>query len=181
MTEDNNGKTYSFDTCSECKLHCCQNANPPLTFNRKKTLSNYVVSQKIPLQSLFAEEEYSHSAADADGICVFYNKETKKCRVHQVKPETCRAGPVTFDINPQTRKVEFFLKKTEICALSQELYVDEKRLNAHLEIAKAEILRLICQLDAKALRAILKISEPQTFKIGENELPTDVLLKLGIE
>jgi uncharacterized protein len=181
MTEDGNGKTYSFDTCSECKLICCQDANPPLTINRKKILSDCLKVKKIPIQSLFVEEDYSHPAADANGICAFYNKKTKKCRVHQVKPETCLAGPVTFDINLKTRKLEFFLKKAELCVLAQELYEDKKRFNAHLEVARAAILRLICELDAEALKAILRIPEPQTFKIGENELPTEVLFKLGIE
>jgi uncharacterized protein len=180
MTEDRNGKTYSFDTCSECKLICCQDANPPLTVNRKKIISDHLKAQKIPV-SLFVDEDYSYPTCDANGICTFYNKETKKCGVHQVKPETCRAGPVTFDINLQTRKVEFFLKKAELCALAQELYENKKRFNAHLEVAMAEILRLICELDGDALKAILRIPEPQTFKIGENELPIEVLFKLGIE
>ncbi|MCJ7763290.1 YkgJ family cysteine cluster protein [Candidatus Bathyarchaeota archaeon] len=180
MSEDRNGKTYSFDVCSQCKLICCQDANPPLTLNRKKILREYVKEQKVPVQTLFAGEEYSHPAADANGICVFYNKETRNCRVHPVKPETCRAGPVTFDINLKTRKVEFYLKKNEICALAQTLYENKEPFREHLEVAKAEILRLICELDAEALKTILKIPEPQTFKIDENELPKEVIKKLGI-
>ena len=49
-----------------------------------------------------------------------------------------------------------------------------------MEAAKPEILRLISELDADALKAILQIPEPQTFKIDENDLPTEVMLKLGI-
>jgi uncharacterized protein len=180
MSEDRNGKTYSFDVCSQCNRICCQDANPPLTLNRKKSLTEYVKEQKVPVKTLFAGEEYSHPAGDAQGICFFYNKETRKCSVHPVKPETCRAGPITFDINLKTRQVEFYLKKGEICAFAQVLYGNKELLGKHLEAAKSEILRLICELDVAALKTILKIPEPQTFKISEYELPKEVIKKLGI-
>ena len=180
MSEDRNGKTYSFDVCSQCKLICCQDANPPLTLNRKKILTKYMAEQKVTVKTLFVDEEYSHPTADAQGICVFYNKETRKCRVHPVKPETCKAGPITFDINLKTRKVEFYLKKGEICAFAQVLFENKELLGKHLEAAKSEILRLICALDADSLKNILKIPEPQTFKIAENELPRECFAKLGL-
>jgi hypothetical protein len=41
-------------------------------------------------------------------------------------------------------------------------------------------LRLISELDAEALKTILRIAEPETFKVGENELPHEVKQKLGI-
>jgi Fe-S-cluster containining protein len=181
MSEDRNGKTYSLDVCSQCKLICCQEANPPLTPNRKKIISNYVKEHRIPVQNLFAGEEYSHPATDSNGICVFYNKENRKCQVHTVKSETCRAGPVTFDINLKTGKVEYYLKKGEICLFAQILYENKEQFKQHLEAAKAEILRLICELDENALRAILKIPEPQTFKVGEDDLPKEVAAKLKVE
>ena len=180
MPEDRNGKTYSFDVCSQCKLICCQDANPPLTSKRMETLRAYVEEQEIPVQKAFAGKEYFHPTSDSEGICVFYNKQTQKCRVHKVKPETCRAGPVTFGINLKTRKVEFYLKKGQICAFAKVLYENKELLSKHLEAAKPEILRLISELDADALKAILQIPEPQTFKIDENDLPTEVILKLGI-
>jgi uncharacterized protein len=180
LLEDRNGKTYSFDVCSHCKLICCQDANPPLTSKRMKTLSDYVKEQKIPIQKPFAGKEYLHPTSDSEGICLFYNKQTQKCRVHPVKPETCRAGPITFDINLKTRKVEFYLKKGEICAFAKVLNENKELLRKHLEAAKPEIMQLISELDADALKAILQIPEPQTFKIDQNDLPTEIMLKLGI-
>lgn len=179
MSNDRNGKTYSFDVCSECKLMCCQGANPPLTAPRKKIIRKYLKSQGTD-QDVFVDEAYSHPASDEHEYCVFYSKETGKCCVHAVKPETCVAGPITFDINLQTGKVEFFLKKGSICAFAQKLYADDVKFKSHLEAAKPEIIRLICKLDGKALKAILKIPEPETFKVGENELPLEVRKKLGI-
>jgi Fe-S-cluster containining protein len=180
VPEERNGKTYSFDVCSQCNLICCQDANPPLTSKRIETLRAYVEAQKIPVQNPFACKEYSHPTSDSEGVCVFYSKQTQKCRVHSVKPETCRAGPITFDINLRTWQVEFYLKKGEICAFAQGLYENKELLRKHLNAAKPEIMRLISDLDADALKAILKIPEPQTFKIDQNDLPAEIMLKLGI-
>jgi hypothetical protein len=52
---------------------------------------------------------------------------------------------------------------------------------AHFNVAKEELLKLICGLDSKALQAILKIEEPQTVKIGEEDLPEEVIKKLGLK
>ncbi len=100
--------------------------------------------------------------------------------MHSVKPETCVAGPVTFDVNFSTKKIEWFLKKSAICAFAQTLYEDKAAFKEHFEIAKAQLTRLICELDAEELRAIVKIEEPQTFKIGEDDLPAELVEKLGL-
>jgi len=71
-------------------------------------------------------------------------------RVHSVKPETCRAGPVTFDVNFKTRKVEFYLKKGSICALAEVLYKNKTGFEQHFEVAKEEILQLIQMLDGNS-------------------------------
>ena len=100
--------------------------------------------------------------------------------VHSVKPETCRAGPITFNIDFKTKKVEYFLKKTEICAYAGELYKSKQDFNGHFDVAKKEIMLLIKELGAKELRVLMKIEESQTFKVGEDDLPVEVIKKLGL-
>ena len=100
--------------------------------------------------------------------------------VHSVKPETCRAGPITFDINFKTKKLEYFLKKSEICAYAGELFKDKAAFNDHYEVAKKEIMRLVKELSADELRVLHTIDEPQTFKVGEDDLPASVVKKLGL-
>ncbi len=114
-------------------------------------------------------------------FCVFFNRETGKCLVHPVKPETCRAGPVTFDVNFSTKKVEWFLKKNEVCAYAEALWGDKAAFRRHFEVAKDQLTQLICQLSPEELKAIVKIEEPQTFKIGEDDLPLEVVKKLGLK
>jgi uncharacterized protein len=178
MSNVNNGKTCSFDVCATCNITCCIEANPPLTVQREKTIATYLKEQKIPLENAFIHEAYTHPATDAQSRCVFYNTQTRRCNVHAVKPETCRAGPITFDINLKTGKVEWFLKKGTICALAQKLAENKQALQSHFEGAEPELLSLIRELDAESLRAILKIEEPETIKIGETPLPKEILARI---
>jgi hypothetical protein len=122
--------------------------------------------------------DYVFPREDEEGYCVFHDKETRKCLIHPVKPETCVAGPITFDINLETGKIEWFLKTEKICPLAGKLYKNQKMLQKHLKSAKKEILKLVHQLDSKALKAILKIEEPETFKIGEDEIEKEKLFLL---
>lgn len=171
-------KICASDICFRCRRICCQDAKPPLTLKRQKIIKEYIENQHFNIPTPFSHEQYSFPVVDELGICVFYDKKTRKCLVHAVKPETCRAGPITFDINRKTGKIEWYLKTAEICALAGMLHENPDLLKEHLELARREILRLICELDAEALHAILKIEEPQTFKIGEEDLPREVIAKL---
>ena len=174
-------KNCRFDVCCECKLSCCQDAKPPITKERKRIIEEYLRKEEISIEHPFVQENYCFPALDEMGFCIFYHKQTKKCLVHTVKPETCKAGPVTFDINRRTQKVEWFLKTAAFCSFAEKLHQNDKQFEAHFKVAKAEILRLIRGLDAEALRAILRIEEPQTFKIGEDTLPKEVVDKLSPE
>jgi Fe-S-cluster containining protein len=138
----------------------------------------YLKTNNIAIEKPFEKNVYSFPRETEGKDCVFLNKDNKKCRIHSVKPETCVAGPVTFDINLKTGRIEWFLKTEKICPLVGALYRDKNVLNSHLECARKELLKLVHDLDAEALRAILKIEEPDTFKIGEDDLDANVLTKL---
>jgi len=181
MSDEVSVKTSSFDICCECKTSCCQDAKPPLTKNRKKVIVAYLRRQGVSIKQPFTDATYTYPTVDGSGFCVFYSKSTKECLIHAVKPETCRAGPITFDINCATGKLEFFLKKSEICTFAPKLFQDRGKFKKHFEVAKREIIRLIRSLDASALLAVLKVEEPQTFKIGEAALPKNVASHLRVE
>jgi len=167
-----------FNVCGECKINCCKGARPPITLKRKEIIESYLKNQKFPIENSFVQATYTFPREDVEGYCIFYDKETRKCIVHSVKPETCVAGPITFDINMSTRKIEWYLKKEEICPLAGILYKNRDALLKHLESAKKEIFRLVRELDSEALRAILKIEESETFKIDEEDVTDDILNKL---
>ncbi len=168
-----------FDVCGSCRISCCQNARPPLTSKRRQIITAYLKEHKLHIDSPFVEGEYAFPREDIEGYCIFYDKKTRKCQIHPVKPETCVAGPITFDINAKNGKIDWFLKMEKICPLAGAIYNRGGLLKKHLESAKREILRLVSELDSEALKAILKIEEPDTFKIGEDNIEESVLNKIA--
>jgi Fe-S-cluster containining protein len=143
-----------------------------------KIVQDYLKVNNIAIEKPFEKNVYSFPREVEEKCCVFLDKKTKMCRIHPVKPETCLAGPVTFDINLETGRVEWFLKTEKICALAGALCRDKNVLSSHLDCARKELLQLVHDLDVEALRAILNIEEPDTFKIGEDDLDTSLLTKL---
>ena len=167
-----------FSTCDACMSCCCQNVRPPITQKRRKIIEDYLVAQGLRVDKPFETTEYVFPRETRGGFCVFFDEETRRCQVYVVKPETCVAGPITFDINLQTDKIEFYLKFGRICPLAGKLKKDIVALEKHFNSSKRELLTLVGELDAEALSAILQIDEPETWKIGETSLSKDILEKL---
>jgi len=169
-----------FDVCRQCEpdVICCRNANPPISSERKKIIEEYLKAEKILVENPFVHKAYVSPKVDDEGYCIFHDKKTRKCIIHPVKPETCVAGPITFDIDTNSQKIKWYIKAEKICALAGKLYKNEEALEQHLKSAKEEILRLVRELDSKALKTILKIEEPETFKIGEDDIEKRVLQKI---
>jgi Fe-S-cluster containining protein len=134
--------------------------------------------QKIPVENPFLQASYTFPKRDVNGCCVFYDKKTRKCLVHPVKPETCVAGPITFDINLKSQKIEWYLKMEKICALAGAMYRNKTVLKKHFKSAKKEILQLVSDLDPEALKIVLEREEPETFKLAEDSIGKDALDKL---
>jgi Fe-S-cluster containining protein len=178
MREEGERQSDFFDICDQCSIGCCQNARPPLTVRRRQIIEEYFKEQKFRVENPFTQEAYAFPREDTEGYCIFYDKKTRRCQIHSVKPETCVAGPITFDINVKNKKIEWCLKMEKICSLAGAVWKNGKNFEKHLESARKEILRLVSELDPQSLRAILKIDEPETFKIGEENLGKDVLDKL---
>ncbi|MEM3642198.1 MAG: YkgJ family cysteine cluster protein, partial [Candidatus Bathyarchaeia archaeon] len=122
-TEGKRQKNF-FDICGTCKVNCCWDARPPITMEREKTILEYLKAHSIKIDDPFVHAEYTFPRETEDGYCIFYDKATRKCIVHPVKPETCVAGPITFDINAKTGKIEWYLKMEKICPLAGVMYRD---------------------------------------------------------
>jgi len=172
-----------FDTCSECKTaySCCNDTTPPITRKRRKIIEAYLKEMNIAIAEPFARTEYTFPRLNANMYCVFHDQKTRRCIVHSVKPETCVAGPITFDINVITGRIGWYMKMDKICQLAGIAYGDRKLLEKHLKSAREEILQLVRELDSGDLRAILKKSEPETFMIAEEDIDRSVLEKLVSE
>lgn len=168
------------DVCDECRTSysCCNDTTPPVTSERRKIIEAYLKENGRSVANPFERTEYVFPRLRADGYCVFHDRKTKRCLIHPVKPETCVAGPITFDINAEKGKIEWFVKKENMCRLAGNVNRDKQLLQKHLASAKKEVLRLVAQLSGEELKAILSKDEPETFKIEEDELDEELLRKL---
>ena len=164
--------------CKGCPDGCCTGVRPPLTLERQQKIREYVKTNDITVEDLFENGKYVFPRETEGGRCIFLELSTKRCKIHPVKPETCVAGPITFDVDTETGKIEWFLKTDKVCLLAAPLYKDRAEYAKHVRSAKKEILRLLRGLDANALRAVLTVEEPDTVKVDEDNAPPEVLAKL---
>jgi Fe-S-cluster containining protein len=146
------------EICHTCGGHCCTGAQPPLSSER--------------IATILAEGDFAHCIGN-NGYRFIRTKEhgecsmmqNGKCRIHAVKPETCRAGPFTFDVQENT--IEIFLKFESICPVVRLLREEPEAYRQQYDLAVSQITRLVSQLSGNELEAICCIEEPETEKVAE--------------
>ncbi len=146
------------DTCMHCGGRCCIDAHPPLSEHCYQRL----VSQGIPEDS-FEWRGYHAVRARGDGTCIFCAG--NRCRIHTIKPETCRAGPFTFDVKGDI--IEIFLKHEAICPVVGLLKEVPEAYEFQFSLAKKSITHLVKNLTEAELEVICRIDEPETEKVAE--------------
>jgi len=165
--------------CEHCKSVCCKGARPPVIPRRAHIIKEYLLSRKISIEEPFEKSNYTFPR-EREEYCIFFDAERIKCLIHSAKPETCVAGPITFDINLKKACIEWYLKTGKSCALAGTLYLNKDKLREHLSIARREILILLDGLSPMETHTILRIEEPETFKIAEDQLDPHLLVKLHV-
>jgi Fe-S-cluster containining protein len=149
--------------CSECQMGegCCFEARPPLTKARIRILlANGIAGENIDYG------KYKRLKLRPDGFCVLF--QNGKCTVHSMKPETCVAGPFTFDVKGKI--LEIYLKKESICPLVGFLKKNREAYEELFETAVGKIFDLVTTLPVDELAEVLKIEEPDTELVAEIRL-----------
>jgi len=108
-------------------------------------------------------EGYWRLRARTDGYCALFAD--GKCSIHSIKPETCVAGPFTFDI--KGGKLQIFLKREVICPMVGFLKANPKAYDSLMETSVARIIHLVRSIPAAEMAEILKIDEPETDLVAE--------------
>lgn len=144
--------------CMACGGHCCDEAHPPVIENRYRELLAAGVSPEV-----FEECGYHRLKTHADGTCIMM--QDHKCTCHAIKPETCRAGPFTFDVNDDT--IRIFLKHARICPIVPLLKSEPEAYRQQYEQAVTHISRLVAGLSKDEIAAINRIDEPETDLVAE--------------
>jgi len=146
--------------CEGCHQQggCCFEARPPLSQERIDILmKNGVPGEAIEF------EGYRRLRLKPDGYCLLFGD--GKCSIHSIKPETCVAGPFTFDI--KEGMLQIFLKREGICPMVGFLKANPKAYEALFETSVAMIMHLVRSIPAAEMAEILKIDEPETDLVAE--------------
>ncbi len=144
--------------CEQCGGRCCHEAHPPLTDERIQRIGTC-----IDLSGRIEQNGYRRLKVREDGFCTMLNH--TRCQINTEKPETCRAGPFTFDIHDG--KLEIFLKKESICPLVGHLKYYPEAYRQQYEHAVRNLASLVQALPERELSEILKVEEPETEKVAE--------------
>jgi len=149
--------------CGECHLAggCCFEARPPLSQERIDILTaNGVDLNAVEFSG------YKRLKLRQDGFCILFRD--GKCSIHSFKPETCVAGPFTFDI--VNNKLQIFLKQETICPMVRFLKADRKAYDSLFEVSVQKIMDLVAAIPPEEMAEILKIEEPETDLVAEIDL-----------
>lgn len=144
--------------CLRCGGHCCHEARPPISgpcFQR-------LVAAGVP-EDVFERNGYRSIRTREDGTCTCCTG--GKCGIHAIKPETCRAGPFTFNVKGDT--IEIFLKFEEICPVVRLYRENPEAYEQQYALAVKSITHLVSNLTDEELEAVCRIDEPQTEKVAE--------------
>jgi uncharacterized protein len=152
--------------CGDCHLQggCCFGARPPLSQERIDILLSSGV-----LEDAIEFEGYKRLRLKPDGFCVLF--QDGKCSIHSNKPETCVAGPFTFDISEGM--LQIFLKRESICPMVRFLKANRKAYDGLFETSVEMIMHLISAVPEAEMVEILKIDEPETDLVAEIRLCPD--------
>ena len=149
--------------CNECHLvgGCCFDARPPLSQERIDILlKNGVSADAVEFAG------YKRLRLKPDGFCVLF--QDGKCSIHSIKPETCVAGPFTFDIKENV--LQIFIKRESICPMVRFLKANRKAFDGLFEVSVERIMELVSSVPPQEMAEILKIDEPETDLVAEIRL-----------
>jgi Fe-S-cluster containining protein len=143
--------------CDKCGGRCCYYARPPLTEERISIL----LDNGMTLDDVRFREHRSLDCKST-GFCVGFSD--GRCRVQHVKPETCTAGPFTFDV--RNGNLEIFLKKERICDMVSFLKGNPGAYHEQFELAVCMIQQLVRSLPPEELESVCRVGEPKTDKVA---------------
>jgi Fe-S-cluster containining protein len=149
--------------CNECHLvgGCCFDARPPLSQERIDILlKNGVSADAVEFAG------YKRLRLKPDGFCVLF--QDGKCSIHSIKPETCVAGPFTFDMKGNI--LQIFIKRESICPMVRFLKANRKAFDGLFEASVERIMELVDKVPPEEMAEILKIDEPETDLVAEIKL-----------
>jgi hypothetical protein len=144
--------------CLRCSGQCCNDAHPPISEHCYRRL----LAEGVPGDA-FERKGYRYLRTRRDGTCTF--RTGGKCAIHTIKPETCRAGPFTFDVKGDV--IEIFLKFEKICPIVCLFKEVPEAYEQQYTLAVKNITHLVSNLTDEEINVICRIEESETEKVAE--------------
>lgn len=146
--------------CMQCGGHCCHEAHPPVSGHFYQRL----LTGGVPPAAFSVNSGYRSVRSSPDGYCVLWKN--GKCSIHGIKPETCRAGPFTFDVKGDV--IEIFLKSESLCPVVRLFKEVPEAYDQQYTLAVKSISHLVSGLTEEELAVICRIEEPETKEGGRD-------------
>lgn len=153
-----NWSRHAEQICMRCGGYCCNDAHPPVSSSCYERLIHAGISP-----DLFEFTGYTRLRTKKNGECIMSDK--GKCMIHALKPETCRAGPFTFDITGDL--IIIYLKHESICPLVNLLKEIPEAYRQQFKLAVLNIRHLVRNLTDDEISVICQVDEPDTEKVAE--------------
>ena len=146
------------EICMQCGGHCRVDAHPPVSRSCSGRPAPAVVSE-----DLFGEAGYKRLKVPEDGACIL--SKNGKCALYTIKPETCRAGPFTFDSKGHI--IEIYLKYSRTCPLVTLLKETYQEYQIQYDLAEKSITRHVRNLTQDEIDPACRIDEPEPEKVSK--------------
>jgi len=146
------------DICMRCGGHCCNDAHPPVSSSCYERLRDAGITS-----DLFEFTGYTRLRTKENGECVL--SDNGKCTIHSFKPETCRAGPFTFDVKGDF--IGIYIKHESLCPIVRLLKEVPEAYRQQYKLAVQNITHLVRNLTDDEISVICQIDEPETDKVAE--------------
>jgi len=143
--------------CQRCGGSCCTcGTRPPVSHSCHEQL----LAHGVPPDA-FEYSGYLRLKAKKNACILF---DSGRCRYHAIRPETCRAGPFTFDVTGD--RIGIYLKTESICPLVRLLKEDPEACKEQFRTAVFNIRFLVQSLKNEEIAAICAIDEPDTVLVA---------------
>jgi len=127
---------------------------PPVTKREMSRIKEFL-RRRSRSDDVFVKEDYLHIRDDEEDYCVLFDKTTKNCTIHQVKPAVCVAYPITWDI--RGGEIVWLVKRESDCQIVKYLKEHKERLAQHIEVAKRNIESFIKEIEPDEVEALLQV------------------------
>jgi uncharacterized protein len=160
--EQDDGWLQQEAICETCGGKCCIGACPPLCTERIGTILSHG-----DYRDRIEEQGYRRIKTKENGECSMM--EHGRCIIHDFKPETCLAGPFTFDVTGTSLAI--YLKQEAICPLVTLLKADRAMYDRQYGRAIETISHLVARLPEDELQVISSIPEDETVLVATLRRP----------